>query len=94
MFTAVNGQRDRGNHEGNRRPGGCSGERTGRSPWSESGLAALPAKRGGDIAGIAALQQDNDDDEETNQDVNCNDQTVNHNLIQPCGRFPRALKWN
>src|SRR5258708_39892876 len=65
----VNRQRDRCDHECDRRPCGGFGKCTGRTARAEGGLAALSAECGGDIAALAALQQNHDDDEETNQNV-------------------------
>ncbi len=67
-------QRDRGEHEDDGRPRGGLGEhRRGRAA-SESGLAAHSAESGSNIAALAALQQHDDDEEGTDDDVNDGDQ--------------------
>jgi hypothetical protein len=74
----VNRQRNRREHERYCRPGGGFGERAGRAARTECGLAALSAESSGNVAALAALQQDDNDDEETDKNVDGYDQTVNH----------------
>ena len=76
-LAGVHRQRDGSDHECHSRPRRGFGKGTGRSARAERGLASLSAERSGDIAALAALQQHNHDDEETDQNVNSGDQ-VNH----------------
>jgi hypothetical protein len=69
----IDRQGNRGDHECHGRPGSCLGERAGSAARSESRLAALSAECRGDVAAFAALQKHDDDNEETDQDVNCKD---------------------
>ena len=77
MPGRVNRQRDGSDHERHGRPGGSPGERAGRAPRAERCLTALSAKGRGNVAALAALQQNHNDDEETDQNVDGSDQ-VNH----------------
>jgi len=77
-----NRQRNRGHHEKDRRPGGCSGKRGGGSPRTERRLAPHTAERGRDITALAALQQHHDDQEEAHNNVYRVDQ-ANQNVHLP-----------
>ncbi len=79
-MAGINRQSDRSEHEGHRRPSGCFGECAGCSSRSESRLAALSAECCRDVATLAALQQDDNDDEEANQDVDGGDD-VDHKIL-------------
>src|SRR5579863_10029302 len=90
MPGGINRQRNRSDHERHRRPGRGLGERTGSAPRTECRLAALPAKRRRNIAALAALQQNHNDDEETDQDMDRSDE-VNHKFEffpRCCDKFP------
>lgn len=76
----INRQGDGRDHESHRRPGRGFGERAGRAAGTERCLATLAAESRGNIATLAALQENNDDDEETNEYVDGRNQ-VNHKLI-------------
>lgn len=77
MSAGIDRQGDGRDHERNCGPGSGSRKGAGRSPRAERGLASLPAESRGNVAALAALQQHDHDDEETNQDVNSGDE-VNH----------------
>jgi hypothetical protein len=70
-------QCDGSDHKGHGRPRRRPRKRAGRAPRTKSCLAALPAKRRGNIPALAALQQNDHDDKKTNQNVNSSDQ-INH----------------
>ncbi len=74
MLDGVNGERDRRQHEENGRNRGRPGERRGGTPRAERGLAALSAEGRRNVPGLAALQQNNDDQKQTNNDVDDGDQ--------------------
>lgn len=76
-IALIYGQRNRGDHEKNRRPRRRFRKGAGCAARAERGLAALPAKRGGKISGAAALQQHDDDNEEASEDVYGGDE-INH----------------
>src|ERR1039458_6019242 len=73
----VHRQRDGSDHERHSRPGGSFGKRAGRAARSERRLAALTAESRGNVAALAALQQNHNDDEEADQDVDRRDE-VDH----------------
>jgi len=73
MAGGIDRERDGSDHERDGRPGGGPGQRAGRAPRTERRLAALAAKGRGNIAALAALQQNHNDDEETDQNVHRND---------------------
>lgn len=77
MARRIYRQRDGSDHECHGRPGSGPGQGAGRAPRAESRLAALSAKGRGNVAALAALQQNHDDNEETDQDVDGSDE-VNH----------------
>jgi hypothetical protein len=74
---SIDGECDGSDHECHGGPRRSLGKRAGRTARTEGRLAALPAKSCGNIAALAALQQNNHDDEKTNQDVDSSDQ-INH----------------
>jgi len=57
-------QSKRTHHEHDGAPRGGPRQNRGRSAWTECCLAPRAAKRTGDIGGLAALQQHNDDQEQ------------------------------
>ncbi len=70
----VNRERDGGDHKDHRRPCGRLLQQAGRTPRAERRLAAHAAESRGDVSRLAALQQHDDDDKETNNYVkNCDD---------------------
>src|SRR5271170_6245952 len=69
----VHRQRNGGDHEGDRRPRGRPRKSAGRAARTERRLAALPAESRGNVPALAALQQHDDDNEETDQNVDRND---------------------
>jgi len=77
MPRGGNGQRDRGHHKDDGRPGGGPGKGISRAAWAEGSLAAHTAESRGNIAAFAALQQHYDDEEEADRYVNDGDKN-NH----------------
>ena len=76
-------ERERSDHEDDCGPCGRFGKRVGRRTGPKGSLAALPAESGRDIGALAALQQHNRDQKQTNGDVYDSDQ-YNHALpFQP-----------
>src|ERR1700730_17511060 len=75
----VDRQCDGRGHECYCRPGGGPGKCAGGAARPECSLATLSAECRGDIAALAALQQNHNDNEETDQDVNRRDE-VNHKI--------------
>jgi hypothetical protein len=69
-----NREGDRGHHENNCGPGRRLGEHSGSGAGSKGGLAAHATEGSSDIATLAALQQHNDDEEGTDNDVDSGDQ--------------------
>jgi len=86
-------ERNRSDNEDNRRPGSGLGQNSSRAARAESCLAALTAKGGSDVATLAALQQDDANQEEANNYVNNRDE--NNHVSLWCGRGdlnPHALR--
>jgi hypothetical protein len=81
-------QRDRGQHKDNRRPGGRFAENRGRSARTERRLTPHAAERSRDIGALTALQQHNNNQEQTNDDVNDGDQNSSH--VSPIRREDSA----
>ena len=77
MSAGIHRQGDGSDHERHRGPRGGPGKGAGRSSRAERGLASLSAESRGNVAALAALQQYDHDDEETDQDVNSGGD-VNH----------------
>ena len=72
-LVAVDRQCDGSDHECDSRPRGGFGEGAGRAARTECSLAALSSECRGNIAALAALQQNDNDNEETDQDMNGDD---------------------
>src|SRR6185312_3932837 len=64
-----NRQRDAGQHEQHGAHDGGFAQGGLRSPRPEGGLAAHASKGGGDVAGFAALQQNDGDQKQADQNV-------------------------
>ena len=80
-------------HENDGRPSRRLGQHGGRTARSESRLAALTAEGGSDVAALAALQQYDANQKETNNDVNNSIRIIMLSLW--CGRGdlnPHALR--
>jgi hypothetical protein len=88
MFRSVYRQGNGCDHESNRRPCRGFGERRGRAARSEGRLAALSTERRGNVATLAALQQNNENNEYTNQNVNRRDQIENHEFSFSLFKIP------
>jgi hypothetical protein len=65
MLDGVDGKRDGGQHKEDRRNGSGFGKRRGCAARTKRGLAALSAESRGDVSGLTALQQDNDNQKQT-----------------------------
>ncbi len=73
------GERERRDHEDDRRPGGEPGEHVGCGARAEGGLRTLAAEGAGEV-GRAALLEENDSDEEQAHDDVDDDDEVEENL--------------
>jgi len=82
------GKRNGRNHEYNGTPGRRLGQHGGCATRTKSGLATHSTESGSDIAALSALQQDNNDQEQTNDDVNDNEQGVENHTKLVLGTFP------
>lgn len=71
-------QRDGGQHERHRRPGRRFGESSCGAPRPECGLAALSTESRRNVSALPALQQHDQNDEEADDDVNRDDEVINH----------------
>jgi hypothetical protein len=77
-------QRNRGDDEQAREPGGGFGEQVGGGAGSEGGLRTLAAESCGEVGALALLEQDDDDEQDADDDVdggNEDDHGVLTNLI-------------
>jgi len=70
MARSENRERDRSHHKDDSRPRSCARQSRGRAARSEGGLAAHATESRRNVAALAALQQHNDDEKQTNRDVN------------------------
>ena len=80
MPGRVDRQSNRSHHERHRRPSRRFGERTGGSAGPKRCLTALSSEGGGDVAALAALQQHDHDNEETDHDMDSSDQINQHDF--------------
>ena len=86
-----NRQRDGRHHEQHGRPGRRLAQNGGRPARAECSLAAHAAKSSRDVAALAVLQQNYDDEKEADDNVNSRDQ-IDHflllltELLRWCGR--------
>ena len=67
------GQRERSDHEDDRRPGGEPGEHVGRGAGAKGGLRALAAEGACQIGRAALLQENDSDKEQADNDVHDDD---------------------
>jgi multidrug resistance protein, MATE family len=74
MLAGIDRQCDRCKHERDSRPSGHLRQNASRTARSKSCLAALPPKCRGNVAAGSTLQQNDNDDEETDQDMDGCDQ--------------------
>jgi len=79
LLAGIDRESDGGDHERHSRPGRGFRQCAGRAARAKCRLAALSAKRRGNVPALAALQQHDNDDEKTDQDVDRRYQ-VNHRL--------------
>src|SRR5579884_56167 len=63
-------QTDRGQHENHGAPGSNAGEDVGRSARAKCGLRTLAAKGASKISALALLEQNDDDQKNTDQNMN------------------------
>ncbi len=82
MLRRVNRQGDGCDHEQDGRPSSSFRKGAGGSAGAECGLATLASEGGRDITALAALQQHDHNDEETDQKVNSGDK-INHGFSFP-----------
>src|SRR4051812_47470739 len=89
-----NRKRNGSDDKNNGRPGSGLGQHGGRATWTKSRLAALAAKGGSNVAALAALQQNDANQEEANNNVNNRNENNSHVSLW-CGRGdlnPHALR--
>src|SRR5205807_7367447 len=70
-------------HEENGRNRSRFGESRGRAARAKRGLTALPAEGCRDVSGLAALQQNDDDQKQTNDDVDDGNKNDEHGIEGP-----------
>lgn len=78
--TDVEGcERERGDHENDRGPGGKAGKDIGRGAGTERGLRALSAEGTGKVGRASLLNEDDSDEKQADDDVHGNDE-IEENL--------------
>ena len=73
-------QRDRGDHEDDRRPSGDSAEQGGRATRTESGLTARATERSCKVGALSMLEKNDADKEQANENVQDRDENCKHLL--------------
>jgi hypothetical protein len=81
LMLHEDGERDGGDDEDAREPGGGFGEQVGSGTGTEGGLRTLATESSGEVGAFALLEQDDDDEEHTDDHMDGGNED-NHDILK------------